>query len=321
MKLYVTQGHERGIGLEVFFKSGLLLGPSKLKNVILLAYQDSVIDTLTSLKLPFTLTDEHVQIGPAMFPVQWLHDTNHSQSFTALELGMKLAETGNILFTLPTSKDQFPGFAGHTEYFRHVYRRPDLGMFFSSPSLQVLLLTDHIPLSEVTKSLTAELIFSRVDEALRTFKKWDWLVEEIFVAGFNPHAGEGGMIGSEDDRVRQALDKLKRKHQFVMSGPFPGDTMLLEQRSPRDLLIYLFHDQGLGVFKGLQGFIGSNITLGLPYPRFSPDHGTSFKLFGKNEADYRGCAHALNEALWLAERLVHGKNSSHQSESSQSKKH
>ncbi len=103
-----------------------------------------------------------------------------------------------------------------------------------------------------------------------------------------------------------------------VSGPYPGDTMLLEKNSKEDLLIYLFHDQGLGVFKGLQGFIGSNITLGLPYPRFSPDHGTSFALFGKNKADYRGCQFALKEALGLLKKVEHGKNSSHQSKSSQS---
>jgi len=84
-----------------------------------------------------------------------------------------------------------------------------------------------------------------------------------------------------------------------------------------DILVFPYHDQGLGIFKGLQGFIGANITLGLDYPRFSPDHGTSFSLFGQNKADYRGCAYALTEALKLLES-VYGRNSSQQSTSSQS---
>jgi 4-hydroxy-L-threonine phosphate dehydrogenase PdxA len=92
--------------------------------------------------------------------------------------------------------------------------------------------------------------------------------------------------------------------------------MLFEQRSSEDLLVYLFHDQGLGVFKGLQGFIGSNITLGLPYPRFSPDHGTSFQLFGLNKADYRGCEFSLKQAVMMLEKLSYGKNSSHKGQGS-----
>jgi 4-hydroxythreonine-4-phosphate dehydrogenase len=100
-------------------------------------------------------------------------------------------------------------------------------------------------------------------------------------------------------------------------GPFPGDTMSLEKKDPRDVLVYLYHDQGLALFKGLHGFIGSNITLGLPYPRFSPDHGTSFGLFGKNQADYRGCRFVLAQALDMLKRM-YGQDSSHQSKSSQS---
>ena len=117
------------------------------------------------------------------------------------------------------------------------------------------------------------------------------------------------------------INRLRVEQVLDVSGPYPGDTMYFEKRSPQDLLVYLFHDQGLGVFKGLQGFIGSNITLGLPYPRFSPDHGTSFSLFGKNQADYRGCAYSLNEALSLRENLQHGKNPGHQGQGSQPKKH
>jgi 4-hydroxythreonine-4-phosphate dehydrogenase len=143
-----------------------------------------------------------------------------------------------------------------------------------------------------------------------------WPVKRVFISGLNPHAGENGLIGNEDARVSSAIKRLRSNLKIEMSGPFPGDTMLLEKKRPEDLLIYLFHDQGLGIFKGLQGFIGSNITLGLPFPRFSPDHGTSFSLFGRNEADYRGCEFSLRQTLQLVKKGSNGKNTSHKSKGS-----
>lgn len=318
MKIYITQGHEKGIGLEVFFKSCLMLTSSELSQLTLLAYKESVIETLKSLRLPYEILGSAISVAGNRLNVEWLKSISHSQSFTALELGMKLAESGGILYTLPTSKDQFPGHAGHTEYFRHFYRRPELGMFFSSSKLKVLLLSDHVAISKLSETLTEDLIFNRLHEAITTLKKWHWPISRVLISGLNPHAGENGLIGHEDERITSAIRQLSVKHKLEFLGPRPGDTMLLEQKSADDLLVYLFHDQGLGVFKGLQGFIGSNITLGLPYPRFSPDHGTSFHLYGKNQADYRGALYSLREALKMITRISDGKNSSHQGQGSQS---
>lgn len=321
MKVYISQGHELGIGLEVLFKSLLMLTDDELSKLKLLAYQDTVKNTLTSLKLPFTLNEKSLEIAGSIIEVEWLTHIEHSQSFTSLDLGMKLAESGGVLYTLPTSKDQFPGFPGHTEYFRHFYRKQELGMFFSSHELKVLLLSDHVAITNLSSTMTEELIKQRIETALNTLSKWNWPINRVLVSGLNPHAGENGLIGKEDGRITSAIKYLKKKYQFDILGPLPGDTMLLEKKSANDLLIYMFHDQGLAPFKGTQGFIGSNITLGLPYPRFSPDHGTSFHLFGKNEADYRGALYSLREALMMARRISDGQNSSHQSKGSQSKKH
>lgn len=322
MKVYVTQGHEKGIGLEVFFKSMLMLSARQRTSVKLLAYQTPVTETLKSLHLPFSITENVIDIAGVKIEVEWLKQVKISPSFTSLELGMKLAESGGVLFTLPTSKDQFPkGSAGHTEYFRHFYHRPELTMFFSSPKLKVLLLTDHVAIHDLSKVLDENSVYERLKTALETLEAWKWPTKNILVSGINPHAGENGLIGNEDDRIRKAVERLNSVQDKKVRGPLPGDTMLVEQKSPLDLLVYAFHDQGLGVFKGLQGFIGSNITLGLPYPRFSPDHGTSFSLFGKNQADYRGCLYSLREAISLLENISHGKNSSHQGQSSQSQKY
>jgi 4-hydroxythreonine-4-phosphate dehydrogenase len=318
MKIYVTQGHQEGIGLEVFFKTCLFLSDQELHSINLLAYKKSVTETLISMRLPFSLFADYVQLNHSKIPVTWLENTNHSESFTSLELGMRLAESGGILYTLPTSKDQFPGFSGHTEYFRHFYRKPELGMFFAAPGMQMLLITDHVPISELAKVITEKRILNSLINAHDTLATWNWPTRKFLVSGLNPHAGEAGLIGSEDDRVSSAVKHIQDKFNIDIAGPFPGDTMLNERKSPEDVLVYLFHDQGLSLFKGLQGFIGSNITLGLTYPRFSPDHGTSFQLFGKNEADYRGCQFSLNQAILQLKRLIHGQNSSHQGQSTQS---
>lgn len=313
MKVYVTQGHEEGIGLEVFFKTCLFLNPQELKSLSLLAYKNSVEESLRSLRLPFKILEDCVKLAHVKIPATWLDGINHSQSFTSIELGMRLAESGGVLYTLPTSKDQFPGFSGHTEYFRHFYRKHELGMFFSAPTMQVLLLTDHVAVNDLSKILTEQKIVDSLSNALTTLNSWDWPTKKILVSGLNPHAGESGLIGSEDHRISSAVKQIQDKFKIDITGPFPGDTMLRESRAKEDILVYLYHDQGLGIFKGLNGLIGSNITLGMPYPRLSPDHGTSFNLFKKNEADYRGCQFSLKQAITQLTRLSHGQNSGHKS--------
>lgn len=314
MKVHVSQGHEKGIGLEVFLKSFLVMDKEDLAFIELIAFKKSVEETLTNLNLPFEVQEKNLVIGTRSLSVTWMEQVIYSESLTCLNNAMELCHKNGVLFTLPTSKDQFEkGFAGHTEYFRHVYKKPELGMFFSSPKLQVLLLSDHVSIKDLPSVLTEELIHIRIKEALQTLKKWQWPINRILISGINPHAGENGLIGDEDARISTAIKRLTKNTKIEMRGPLPGDTMLLEQRSSNDLLIYLFHDQGLGVFKGQQGFIGSNITLGLPYPRFSPDHGTSFNLYGKNSADYRGCEFSLKQAVALLKKVSNGKDSGHQS--------
>jgi 4-hydroxythreonine-4-phosphate dehydrogenase len=318
MKVYVTQGHEHGVGLEVFFKSCLLLTESELKKVKLLAFKGSVQATLSSLHLPWSWDESSLTIAHTKIQTEWLSKTKVSESYSSLLRGMELCERSDaILFTLPTSKNQFPGIPGHTEFFRAHYKKDDLAMFFSSPSLQVLLLSDHVPIKNLSELMTENLIFERLDTAFTSLKKWGWPIRKVLISGFNPHAGERGLIGHEDSRITAAIKRLRGTSNLDMSGPLPADTMLLEKRSKNDLLVYVFHDQGLGGFKGVQGFIGSNITLGLPYLRFSPDHGTSFSLYGLNAADYRGCSFALRQAMSMLKKVTkNGKNSSHKSKGS-----
>ncbi len=308
MKIYVTQGHEKGIGLEVFIKSLLTMTQNQISYLQLAGFKSSVQLTLDTLNLPYKLKNRSLEIVGLSLDVEWLHDYTVSESFSSLSYCMgKLENERGVLFTLPTSKNQFPeGINGHTEFFRHFYQKNNIGMFFSSPSKKMLLLSDHIPLADVTKTISKDLVYQRIHEALLSLHKWGISISNVLISGFNPHAGEGGLLGNEDERVVEAIKKLKKDFKISFSGPYPGDSFFNTAVHHADLLVYVYHDQGLAPFKATQGFIGSNISLGLPYPRLSPDHGTSFNLFGKNQADYRGCAYTLKEAYAFLKRMSHG---------------
>jgi len=308
MKIYVTQGHEKGIGLEVFFNSCLSLESHLISKIILIGYKTSVATTLRNLKISFSIDKDFLHLPGFSLKCIWMKSSAVSESFNSLITALEeLHREPGILFTLPTSKDQFPdNINGHTEFFRCHYQKSNIGMYFSSPRKKVLLLTDHIRLSDVTKVLNERLIIERTTEAILCLRKWGISFENIYFSGINPHAGEKGLLGLEDVHIEKAIKFLNKKFKISIHGPFAGDSLFNISDSSRDLLVYAFHDQGLSGFKATQGFIGSNISLGLPFPRFSPDHGTSFQQFGKNLADYRGCSYSLKEALNLLNRLGNG---------------
>lgn len=313
MSIIVTQGHEKGIGLEVFLKSCLFQTQKNLDHILLVTFKASLEATLDSLQYPYAIEKNRLKISDLFINCHFLKSKHFSESLTSLEESLNIINANkDILLTLPTSKDQFVKSSGHTEFLRQHYQKDDLTMFFSSPYLNVLLLTDHVPVCHLSSILTKDFIFSKLKTSLETLMNWQWPLEQILISGLNPHCGENGLIGDEDHRIIEAKKKIhsffkkkiKGPKNFIIKGPFSGDSLIFEKKSKNDLLIYLFHDQGLGVFKSLEGFIGSNITLGLPYPRLSPDHGTSFTLFGKNQADFRGCEYTLNLAIKLNNRYV-----------------
>ena len=171
-------------------------------------------------------------------------------------------------------------------------------MFFKADDLNVLLLTDHVPLKDVPQILTEDFVFNKIVLAINSLEKGNQKFNNVFIAGINPHAGENGLIGSEDTNIQNAITRLKEKfknHHF--HGPLPGDTMNFSHKNNSDLFIYPFHDQGLGVFKSLKKTYGINFTLGLPYIRLSVDHGTAFSLYGKNCANYSGALYCLETVL------------------------
>jgi len=211
--------------------------------------------------------------------------------------------------TAPISKKALKdgaGFAfpGHTEYLAALGGGAKVAMMLACPELRVVPATIHIPLSEVPAKLTADLLEEviRITEAgLR--RDFGLMRPRIAVAGLNPHAGEGGAMGSEETRVIAPVLAQLRAEGFDLTGPLPADTMFHPAARGRyDAAICMYHDQALIPIKTIDFAGGVNVTLGLPFVRTSPDHGTAFDIAGTGRADPTSLVAALTLARDMAER-------------------
>lgn len=298
----VTQGHEQGVGLEVFLKAFICLSRDNQDQFILYCSPKHLKATLKHLFLPWTLADGILQIAGANLIVK---DSGEEPTPTSSALHKAIEDTrkDDILLTLPSSKDQIQSkngnktFKGHTDLFRRLYPDNDILMTFVSPHLNVVLLSDHVALSEVEFELS-KLDLNRVFETINEGFKGILKIQNVFVSGINPHCGEGGIISSFDHDFQESLNSAASNFKNLqIRGLYPGDTTLFNHLSKQSLFVFAFHDQGLAPFKFMNGLTGINLTLGMPYKRVSVDHGTAFDLFGKNQAGYQGMLYLLNEVL------------------------
>jgi 4-hydroxythreonine-4-phosphate dehydrogenase len=230
------------------------------------------------------------------------------KSFVAATKALKDGEI-DVLVTAPINKYNIQSedfkFPGHTDYLNQELEGDAL-MLMVQDNLRVGLLTDHIPINEVASHLTEELIFKKIETINKTLIQ-DFSINKpkIAVLGLNPHCGDGGVIGNEDDTIlRPALKKLFEKGTLVF-GPFPADGFFgSNQYEKYDAVIAAYHDQGLIPFKTLSFGNGVNYTAGLNKVRTSPDHGTAYDIAGKNKADYN----SFKEAVYLAIDVYNSRN-------------
>jgi 4-hydroxythreonine-4-phosphate dehydrogenase len=211
----------------------------------------------------------------------------------ALEMAVGELKAGFIdaLITAPISKEAmtmagFP-FPGHTEYITREMGAGDSMMLMVSDTLRIGLVTSHIPLKQVAETLSKELLMKKIQLFQETLRvDFDKDRPTIAVLGLNPHAGENGLLGEEEERIiRPAIIECKKKG-IVVNGPFPADGFFGSGQYNRyDGILAMYHDQGLIPFKALSFGAGTNFTAGLSRIRTSPDHGTAFDIAGKNEAD------------------------------------
>jgi 4-hydroxythreonine-4-phosphate dehydrogenase len=310
--LAFTQGDPAGVGPEILLK--LLAAPpgSRTYSAVLIAERaalEAVRDTLPDApwdRLRFASAPpsrgEILDAAPAIVvldPVaagrQVLPGTSCAAdaggALAALDAGIELARSGAVdaLVTGPVSKEsiarhRLPGFTGHTEYLAAAFGLESYGrdylMAFLAPDLQVALLSTHLPLRAALDGITAAALAEALDCLARHAGG------RIAVAGLNPHAGEGGLLGGEDAAVIAPAVAAARTRGLDAHGPESADSLFARaRRGEFDWVLALYHDQGLIAVKTADFGLATNWTLGLPVLRTSVDHGTAFSIAGKGLAD------------------------------------
>ena len=287
MRIGITVGDPAGIGPEIARKAAAHADVRSICEPILYG--------------PFS--DEEL----AQFPPGRLSAAAGRAAYDALCRAVEDAMAGRIaaIATAPVNKEAFAAaglpWPGHTDLLQHLTRAPRVAMMFHADALRVVLATVHIPLADVPRALTQprleEVIVLTHDELPR----FGFASPRLAVCGLNPHAGEHGILGRDEDTViRPAIDAC-RARGITVDGPFPADTIFLRaMRGEFDAVVACYHDQGLIPVKMAAFGRAVNVTLGLPIVRTSVDHGTAFDIAGKGTAD----PSSLIEAVKLAARLA-----------------
>jgi 4-hydroxythreonine-4-phosphate dehydrogenase len=190
---------------------------------------------------------------------------------------------------------------GHTDLLAHLCGTPRVAMMFHAPQLNVVLLTVHVPLSDVPKLITPELVEQTIALTCDALPRFGVARPRLALAGLNPHAGEGGVIGAEEAQVLAPAVSAARARGIDIVGPVPADTVFVRaSRGEFDCVLACYHDQGLIPVKLLAFGQAVNVTIGLPIIRTSVDHGTAFDIAGRGVAD----AGSMIEAVKLAARMA-----------------
>ncbi len=209
----------------------------------------------------------------------------------------------DALVTAPIDKntihsDEFP-YRGHTEYLANFFDKKEFVMLMVSESLRVGLVTEHVPVKEITNHISREHVESKLKILEQSLRK-DFGINKpkIAVLGLNPHAGDGGLIGTEDDTILKPLIQDWKTKGKIIAGPYPADGFFASGNYTKyDAVLAMYHDQGLIPFKVLSFESGVNYTAGLPVVRTSPDHGTAYSIAGKNLANEGSIRQAIYAAV------------------------
>ena len=262
-----------------------------------------------ALAVPATVLPVLVHPFPAQTRPGQPDPANAASVIAVIAQAVELVQSGaaSAICTAPIHKKALKdgaGFAfpGHTEFLAHLAGVERVVMMLACPGLRVVPATIHIPLAEVPHALTARLL----EDTIRLtraglIRDFGIPAPRLAVAGLNPHAGEGGAMGREEiDLIIPVLDRL-RAEGFLLDGPKSADTMFhAAARSRYDAAIAMYHDQALIPIKTIDFAGGVNVTLGLPFIRTSPDHGTAFDIAGQGRADATSLVAALTMAADMA---------------------
>ncbi|RMD99979.1 MAG: 4-hydroxythreonine-4-phosphate dehydrogenase PdxA [Deltaproteobacteria bacterium] len=197
-------------------------------------------------------------------------------------------------------------FPGHTEFFAQISGSVQVVMMMVAPTLKVALVTTHVPFSQIPNLLTVERVLRTIlitDRALRSHFRLS--NPRIAVAALNPHAGEGGKIGTEESMILDPAIRLAKAQHVLVSGPYSADTLFSFAAAGKyDAVVSMYHDQGLIPIKLLHFPEAVNVTLGLPFVRTSPDHGVAYDIAGSGTADPTSLKRAIEVALTMLENAA-----------------
>ena len=294
MPIAFTPGEPSGIGPDI-----AIIYAQKAKKESLLVYcdPDVLINRAKNLNLPITLKESESKNASelSIYPIKTsnkvipgrLNPANSNYVLETIKQATKDCLNGNCdgLLTGPINKgvinESGIGFTGHTEFLAQLTNTTKTVMLLASDQLKVALATTHIPLTEVSKHITRDSLSQVISIINNNFKYLGVKKPKILVCGLNPHAGENGYLGNEEITTILPVIKELNKVGYDLIGPVPADTAFTpESLTNVDVVLAMYHDQGLPVLKA-QGFKkAANITLGLPFFRTSVDHGTAIELAG-----------------------------------------
>lgn len=257
------------------------------------------------------LLDRRLQVIDTPFPAPVIHGQPNPLNAQTLLAGLRLATTGCLegryagLVTAPLAKsviaDSGVPFTGHTEFLAELTGVELPVMLLVAGDLRVALASTHLPLREVPDFITKDRL-TRVLQILHDDLKSKFGIDvpEIIVCGLNPHAGEGGHLGKEDDAIIAPVIRALCQKGMRLRGPLPADTAFTPAAGHKDAVLAMYHDQGLPVLKYAGFGHAVNVTLGLPIIRTSVDHGTAFDIAGLGIADPGSLIAAIELAIFLA---------------------
>jgi len=232
-------------------------------------------------------------------------------AYATIVRAVDFAKRGDVdaIVTAPINKLAFAKaglkWKGHTDLIAHLCDSKRVAMMFHSPTLKVVLITVHVPLKSVSKYLTPALVDQTIGLTAEAMKMFGTPKPRLALAGLNPHAGEHGVLGDEDDKVLVPAVRRARARRVNIEGPIPGDTVFVRAaRGEYDCVIACYHDQGLIPVKLLSFGNAVNVTIGLPIIRTSVDHGTAFDIAGKGVANAGSMIAAVKLAAEIASARV-----------------
>jgi 4-hydroxythreonine-4-phosphate dehydrogenase len=253
----------------------------------------------------FNCWEEEVAINPGE-----LNDTGGKYAVLSLQTAVAALKQKQIdgLVTAPIHKKNVQSadfsFTGHTPYLKNVLGVNDVLMLLYAGNFRVGLVTEHVPVAEVAQHISKEKIISKLNILHKSLQK-DFGIDKprIAVLGLNPHAGDEGLIGTEEESIIKPAIKEAKNNNMLVVGPYSADAFFARRSFDKfDAVLAMYHDQGLIPFKSLAIGEGVNFTAGLPAVRTSPDHGTAFDIAGKGKADTSSFATALFECIDIIKR-------------------